>query len=84
MKVACPVQEGLRADRMMKVMYGDPILLHKEMMVSDAASCTPETNLAAAAMLMWERDCGTLPIVADDGKVVGMMGNGEQRNRKLA
>ena len=45
----------------------------KEIMVSDAASCTPETNLAAAAMLMWERDCGTLPIVADDGKVVGMI-----------
>ena len=45
----------------------------KEIMCSDPATCTPETNLAAAAMLMWDKDCGTLPVVEDGGKVVGMI-----------
>ncbi len=45
----------------------------REIMCSDPASCTPETDLAAAAMLMWEKDCGTLPVVEDGGKVVGMI-----------
>ena len=45
----------------------------KEVMTGEAASCTPETSLAAAAMLMWERDCGVLPVVDDTRKVVGVI-----------
>jgi CBS-domain-containing membrane protein len=44
-----------------------------EVMTRNVQSCTPETNLAAAAMQMWNGDCGVLPVVGDDGKVVGMI-----------
>lgn len=45
----------------------------KEIMTSEAGSCTPETSLATAAMLMWEHDCGVLPVVDDVRKVVGVI-----------
>jgi CBS domain-containing protein len=45
----------------------------REVMTSEACTCTPETNLAAAAMLMWEHDCGVLPVVDDARKVVGII-----------
>jgi len=44
-----------------------------EVMTSEANSCTPETSLATAAMLMWEHDCGVLPVVDDARKVVGVI-----------
>jgi CBS domain-containing protein len=44
-----------------------------EVMTRNVQSCTPETNLAAAAMQMWDSDCGTLPLVNNDGKVIGMI-----------
>jgi CBS domain-containing protein len=36
-------------------------------------SCGPDTNMAEAAALMFESDCGTLPVVADGGRVIGMI-----------
>lgn len=44
-----------------------------EVMTRNVQSCTPETNLAAAAMQMWNGDCGILPVVDDDGRVIGMI-----------
>lgn len=41
-------------------------------MTYDVQTCSPETNLAAAAMQMWRGDFGVMPIVAG-GKVVGMI-----------
>lgn len=40
-------------------------------MTRSVRACHPETNLAAA--LMWEGDCGTLPVVVDGGKIIGMI-----------
>lgn len=37
------------------------------------ASCHPDTNLAAAAALFWEHDCGFLPVVDEAYKVVGVL-----------
>jgi CBS domain-containing protein len=37
-------------------------------MAKAVVSCHPDTNLAAATALMWEHNCGQLPVV-DDGKV---------------
>jgi CBS domain-containing protein len=45
----------------------------EELMTSVVQSCTPETNLAAAAMEMWNGDCGALPVVDDGGRVLGMI-----------
>ena len=45
----------------------------REIMTSDVKTCRPETNLAEAVKLMWERDCGALPVVKSDGKVASMI-----------
>jgi CBS domain-containing protein len=45
----------------------------QEVMTSEVRTCRPETNLSAAAMQMWDGDCGVLPVLANDGKVVGMI-----------
>lgn len=45
----------------------------REIMTSDVKACRPETNLAEAVKLMWDRDCGVLPVVKADGKVFGMI-----------
>jgi len=44
-----------------------------EVMTRNVQSCTPETNLAAAAMQMWNGDCGVLPVVDNDDRVLGMI-----------
>ena len=45
----------------------------QDVMTKDVKTCGPETNLSDAAMEMWMRDCGILPVVDDGGKVVGMI-----------
>ena len=44
----------------------------KEIMTPDPQTCTTATSTAAAAHLMWESDCGVLPVV-DDGHLVGVV-----------
>ena len=34
----------------------------KEVMTSDVKHCSLDTNLAAAARIMWEADCGAVPV----------------------
>ena len=45
----------------------------RDIMIHPVQSCGPETNLAAAAMMMWDGDCGVLPVVNFEGKVIGMI-----------
>lgn len=42
-------------------------------MSKTAISCQPETNLAVAGALMWENNCGALPVVSQQGKVTGIL-----------
>jgi CBS-domain-containing membrane protein len=42
-------------------------------MTPNPFACRPETDLAAAAMLLWEGDCGALPVVGPDREVIGMV-----------
>lgn len=44
----------------------------REIMTRDVEICTPQTNLAAAGELMWNRDCGSLPVVANS-TLVGVL-----------
>jgi CBS domain-containing protein len=44
----------------------------KDIMTSEPRTCAPETSAAAAAQLMWDADCGILPIVTD-GQLVGVV-----------
>ena len=45
----------------------------KELMTSDVKCCDLNTNLAAAARIMWEEDCGAIPVTDGRGKVVGLI-----------
>lgn len=45
----------------------------KEIMTTNAVACTPTNNLAEAASLMWDNDCGILPVVSRGGKVIGLI-----------
>lgn len=45
----------------------------KELQTSDVKSCSPDTDLAAVAKIMWDCDCGVVPVVTDERKVVGMI-----------
>jgi CBS domain-containing protein len=45
----------------------------KELMTSDVKRCSPETNLAAVAKIMWEGDCGAVLVVDKNEKVVGVI-----------
>ena len=45
----------------------------KEVMTSDAKAIWLTESLADAAQLMWENDCGVLPIIKDGRKVVGLI-----------
>ena len=43
----------------------------KDIMTADVRTCTPDTTVAEAAQLMWDGDCGILPVV-DDGELIGV------------
>jgi CBS domain-containing protein len=46
----------------------------QQAMAKRVQSCGPEADLAAAARLLWNGDCGVLPIVVGEGRrVVGML-----------
>ena len=44
----------------------------KDIITAEPTTCSPATNLAAAAALMLDADCGILPVV-ENGKLVGVI-----------
>jgi CBS domain-containing protein len=44
-----------------------------EVMTNDVKACFPDTNLSAAAAIMWQNDCGILPVVINGGNAVGVI-----------
>lgn len=45
----------------------------KDAMMRTPVSCRPETNVGAAVEMMWFRNCGMLPVVNEDEKVIGVV-----------
>jgi len=45
----------------------------RELMSFPVETCQPSTNLAAVTQLMWNRDCGFVPVVDLDGHVAGVI-----------
>ena len=43
------------------------------LMTTDVGTCRPDTNLAAVAHLMWDKDCGFIPVVDAAGTVIGVV-----------
>ena len=44
----------------------------KDIMTTEVGACAPGANLASVVSIMWEKDCGAVPVVAE-GKVVGII-----------
>ncbi len=44
-----------------------------EIMTRDVHTCSPSDTLATAAQIMWENDCGAVPVVDRENRVVGMI-----------
>lgn len=44
----------------------------RDIMVKDVKICSPDTNLAVVAEVLWKEGCGTLPVV-ENGRVLGMI-----------
>ena len=44
-----------------------------EIMTSNVRACGPRTNLAQVAKMMWDCDCGVVPVVDESQRVVGMI-----------
>ena len=45
----------------------------QDIMTSDVQCCGPDTNLAAVAKMMWDSDCGALPVLNVQGQVMSMI-----------
>lgn len=45
----------------------------EDVMTRGVAFCSPGTNAAAAAEIMWTQDCGFLPVLEDSGQVAGIV-----------
>jgi CBS domain-containing protein len=44
-----------------------------DLMTKTVKSCGTDDNLQRAAQIMWENDCGAVPVIDGDGRVVGMI-----------
>ena len=45
----------------------------KEVMTKPIATCRLDTNLAEATALMWENNCGILPVLSETGQLAGVV-----------
>ncbi|MGZ3425862.1 MAG: CBS domain-containing protein [Polyangia bacterium] len=45
----------------------------EQVMTKNVSACTPDQTLNCAAQIMWDQDCGCVPIVDDKNLVVGML-----------
>src|SRR3990170_4512454 len=48
-------------------------MLVKSIMTREVKSCAPETSLSAAARIMSSRDCGIVPVVDAQQKLLGVI-----------
>src|SRR5436190_8358445 len=45
----------------------------RDIMTTDVRACDPAASLAEAATIMWEHDCGAVPLVNGAGQVAGII-----------
>jgi CBS domain-containing protein len=45
----------------------------RELMTTNVKSCNEDTDLAAAAKIMWDCDCGIVPVLNGERNVVGVI-----------
>jgi CBS domain-containing protein len=69
----CEITHARRVEPSVSRYQGGKAMKVQDVMHSKVQSCPPTTNLAAAAAVMWDYDCGALPVVNDTGQVMGMI-----------
>jgi CBS domain-containing protein len=62
-----------RAPRPARLGQEDHAMRIADIMSQPAVTCQPNQNLNAAADLMWRHDCGAIPVVDDQKRVVGII-----------
>jgi CBS domain-containing protein len=45
----------------------------EELMTTDVGACRPFDTVDRSAKVMWERDCGAVPVVDQDGRAIAML-----------
>jgi CBS domain-containing protein len=45
----------------------------KDLMTKSVSACDGQTNLSSAAIMMWDGDCGILPVVDEREKITGVI-----------
>ena len=45
----------------------------RDVMASDVETCRPDTDLATVVRMMWDRDCGFIPVVDTAGALRGVV-----------
>ena len=45
----------------------------RDIMTTAPETCGPKTNLASAAAHLWRADCGVLPVIDDDRRLIGII-----------
>ncbi|HKV24744.1 MAG TPA: CBS domain-containing protein [Candidatus Acidoferrum sp.] len=45
----------------------------REVMSEPAITCGANANIGQAVQLMWEQNCGLLPVIGEDGKLTGVV-----------
>src|SRR5882672_8212677 len=51
----------------------EPLVRVKDLMSQPAHTCRIDQPLQAAAQIMWEHDCGIVPVVDHDGRLAGVI-----------
>jgi CBS domain-containing protein len=45
----------------------------QDLMTADVGSCRPFDTIDRGARIMWERDCGAVPVVDQEGRAIAML-----------
>ena len=45
----------------------------RDIMTTAPETCGPKTNLASVAAHLWRADCGVLPVIDQDRKLIGII-----------
>jgi CBS domain-containing protein len=48
-------------------------MLVKDLMTADVKTCSEESDLATAARMMWDGDCGIVPVLNREHRVIGVV-----------
>jgi CBS domain-containing protein len=56
-----------------RTVEGSPGIRVQDLMTRDPISCVASDPLSRAAQVMWDHDCGAVPVLDAEGKLVGMV-----------